>query len=89
MPGKEIRGITATTVYKRIWEGSDLAAAATKIRTFLAARWLGLYTPEASGPGLVSSQGTRSCMPQLWPGAAKLKKKKHKKIKKYMISWLW
>ena len=88
MPGKEIRGITATTVYKWIWEGSDLATAATKIRTFLAALWLGLYTPKAGGPGLVSSQGTRSCMPQLWPGAAKLKKKKKEKKEIYDIMTL-
>ena len=37
-------------------------------------QWLGLHTPNASGPGSILGQGSRSHMSQLRPGAAKLNK---------------
>ena len=33
--------------------------------------WLRLYTPNAKDPGLIPSQGTRSCLPQQRPDVAK------------------
>ena len=36
-----------------------------KTGTSLAVQWLRLCTPNAGGPGSISGQGTRSCMPQL------------------------
>ena len=39
-------------------------------------QWLRLHVPNAWGPGLIPGQGTRSCVLQLRPRAAKLKKKK-------------
>ena len=39
--------------------------------TFLVAQWLRLHTPNAGGPDVIPSQGTRSHMPQLRPGIAK------------------
>ena len=43
---------------------------------------LRLHAPRAGGPGLISGQGTRSHMPQLRLGTAKLKTNKQKKPKK-------
>ena len=39
--------------------------------TSLVAQWLGLCTPNMENQGSISSQGTRSHMPQLRPDAAK------------------
>ena len=33
--------------------------------TSLVVQWLGIYTPNAGGPGSIPGQGTRSHMPQL------------------------
>lgn len=40
--------------------------------TSLVIQWLRHHTPDTEGPVLIPSQGTRSHMPWLRPGAAKL-----------------
>ena len=40
--------------------------------TSLVAQWLRLSAPSAGGLSLIPGQGTRSCMLQVRPGAAKL-----------------
>ncbi|XDC81596.1 hypothetical protein R6Z07F_012769 [Ovis aries] len=52
-----------------------------KTGTSLVVHWLRLYHPNR-GLGLTPAQGTRSCMPQLRPSAAKSIKKKKPKTSK-------
>ena len=52
-----------------------------KTGTSLVVYWLRLYNPNR-GLGLTPAQGTRSCMPQLRPSAAKSIKKKQQKLQR-------
>ena len=46
----------------------------------LMVQWLRFHAPNAGGLGSIPGQGTRSCMRQLRPSAAKLIKKKKKEF---------
>ena len=50
--------------------GSRISVLTSPLGASLVVQWLRLHAPNAGGPGLIPSRGTRSRMPQLRVGAA-------------------
>ena len=53
------------------WGNHSVKRGKRPARILLAARWIRLHTPSGGGLSFISSQGTRSHMPQLRLGTAK------------------
>ena len=62
-------------------------SSSTKISgTLLMVQWLKLHAPNAGALGLIPNQRTRSCMPQLTLGTAKIKQKFLSSLFSYFFS---
>ena len=67
---EEKGGLELTLRKGGIWLMRQLQQRKDSSGTSLVVQWLRLCTSNPGVPGLIPSQGTRSCMPQLRPGTA-------------------